>query len=131
MKNLFIFCVGSAGYGLLEILWRGYTHWTMLLVGGLCFFVIYKLFNRYSHNSPIIKGICGSLVITTIELLSGIVINILLGWGVWDYSSVKFNILGQVCLLYSFLWFLVSLALIYVCTKVKKLTEFLTMENVD
>ena len=28
------FCLGAAGYGLLEYLYRGRTHWTMLLAGG-------------------------------------------------------------------------------------------------
>ena len=32
---LFLF-VGGISYGLLELLWRGRTHWTMLL-GGVCF----------------------------------------------------------------------------------------------
>ena len=26
---------GALGYGLLEISWRGWTHWSMLLSGGL------------------------------------------------------------------------------------------------
>ncbi len=28
---------------MVEILWRGYTHWTMTLTGGVCFLVLYGL----------------------------------------------------------------------------------------
>ena len=35
-----IFLIGGALYNLIEILWRGYTHWSMFIVGGLCFQLI-------------------------------------------------------------------------------------------
>jgi len=47
-------------------------------------------------------------VITLVELIAGYVVNIRLGWGVWDYSHLPGNFMGQVCLLYSLLWVLLS-----------------------
>lgn len=29
--------VGSVGYSAIEVLWRGFTHWTMALTGGVGF----------------------------------------------------------------------------------------------
>ena len=31
-----VFTAGGLGYGGLELLWRGRTHWSMLLCGGVC-----------------------------------------------------------------------------------------------
>ena len=35
--NFVLFGIGALGYGLIEILWRGYTHYSMLTAGGICF----------------------------------------------------------------------------------------------
>ena len=49
-----------------------------------------------------------SIIITTLEFITGIVVNIGLGWNVWDYSNLPFNIYGQVCVWFIFLWFILS-----------------------
>ena len=36
-EKIVLFSIGAMGYGLIEILWRGYTHWSMLTAGGICF----------------------------------------------------------------------------------------------
>lgn len=33
--------VGSVGYSAIEVLWRGFTHWTMALTGGVGFLLLY------------------------------------------------------------------------------------------
>ena len=43
------------------------------------------------------------------EFITGAVVNVLLGWGVWDYSDRPLNLYGQVCLLYSLYWLLLSI----------------------
>jgi len=40
-------------------------------------------------------------------------VNIVLGWEVWDYSQLPLNIMGQVCLLYSGMWFFISMPAIW------------------
>lgn len=114
MEQLVIFSIGATGYGLLEFLWRGYTHWTMVITGGICFYLLFYIFNTYENVSLITKCITGSIVITTIELLVGLLVNVKLGWRVWDYSNVPYNILGQICPLYSILWFVLSIPLVYI-----------------
>ena len=39
-KALIIFLFGGVGYGLIELLWRGRTHPSMVLTGGFCFAII-------------------------------------------------------------------------------------------
>ncbi len=55
----------------------------------------------------------GSGIITALELFTGLIVNVWLGWGVWDYSNMPLNLWGQICLPYSLLWVLISLAAIW------------------
>ena len=34
-KYLILFLTGAMVYGIIEILWRGRTHWTMAVLGGI------------------------------------------------------------------------------------------------
>lgn len=109
IKYLFLLCVGGSIYCSIELVQRGRTHWTMFVVGGLCFIFCGLVNELLSWDMLIWKqmAIC-TVGITLIEFISGCIINILLGWNVWDYSNQPFNILGQVCLLYSGFWYLLS-----------------------
>ena len=115
----FIFLIGGAGYSLIEILWRGYTHPSMALVGGLCMVAIYFINGLFSDKPRALRAIICAAAISLIELISGIIINVVLRLGVWDYSEMPFNFKGQICLVYSFLWFLLSYFILYVLDKVR------------
>lgn len=56
-----------------------------------------------------LQAIIGSLMVTGAELISGIVLNIWLGLGIWDYSQMPFNFLGQICPQFTFAWMGLSL----------------------
>ena len=105
-KYVVLLIIGGAAYCGIEMLWRGYTHWTMFLVGGICFLFCGSINELFDWDMPIWKQmlIC-SAGITVIEFISGVIINIIFKLNVWDYSNLPFNILGQVCLLFSILWF--------------------------
>jgi len=97
-----------------ELLWRGRTHWTMGLVGGLCFVLIGGLNNYLPWEMPVWKqAVCGSALVTAVELVAGVILNLYLGLGVWDYSNMPCNLLGQICLPYSLLWVGLSLVCIF------------------
>ena len=121
MEQLLIFFIGAAGYGAIELIWRGYTHWTMLITGGVCFLLLYNIFMLMENTSPVIKAVIGSITITLIEFVAGMIINVQFGLGVWDYSDLPFNLYGQICLPYSVLWFALSFPLVYLCNWVKTL----------
>jgi len=118
-ENAIIWSIGSLGYGLLEILWRGYTHWSMLLTGGFCFTSIYRLNTELKTKNILKKCALFSLVITCYEFVAGCLFNKLLRLNVWDYSSRKLNILGQICPFFSCLWFLLSFPLVFLCKILK------------
>ncbi len=104
-----LFSIGAVSYGLIEVVWRGRTHPSMLLAGGICFCGM-DLINRKLKNAhPIYKCVLSSGLITSVELVFGCIFNIILKQNVWDYRNIPFNLFGQVCLLYSVLWGLLSI----------------------
>ncbi|MFQ9872299.1 MAG: putative ABC transporter permease [Oscillospiraceae bacterium] len=112
-QSCVIFLFGFYGYSLIEILWRGHTHWSMALTGGSCFMLLYRFFNQFPLQKLWKKCISAAGLVTCVEYFVGCIVNGVLNLRVWDYSNQPFNLLGQVCLLYSFLWALLALPLNY------------------
>lgn len=107
-KEFFIFIIFGISYFTLEILYRGYSHWTMIFLGGIVS-VFIGLINEITPNMRMWKQMfLGTILITVFEFILGYILNIKLGLGIWDYSNVPFNIMGQICLPFSFLWFVLS-----------------------
>lgn len=111
IRPLVLWSIGGLLYVLCEFVFRGRSHWTMFTVGGLCFWLIGLINEVIPWDMPIWRQcIIGALIITVIEFIAGCIINIWLGWQVWDYSGLPFNILGQVCLLFTVLWCILAAA---------------------
>ena len=107
-KEFFIFIIFGISYFTLEILYRGYSHWTMIFLGGIVS-VLIGLINEITPNMRMWKQmILVTILITVFEFILGYILNIKLGLGIWDYSNIPFNIMGQICLPFSFLWFVLS-----------------------
>ena len=114
-KYSFLFIIGGLVYALIEILYRGYTHWTMVILGGICFIAVGLINEVLSWKTPIvIQGLIGGLLITCLEYITGCIVNIQLCWNVWDYSDVLFNIRGQVCPQFTILWIFISILAIII-----------------
>lgn len=124
MNEFIVFIIGALGYSIIEMLWRGFTHWTMAIAGGICFLIIYNV-NLRIRSGIIIKCILSSISITAVEFIFGIFFNLILGLHIWDYSALPVNFMGQICLLYSVMWFFLSIPLIKLCNILKT-----TLENV-
>ena len=111
-ETFITFCLGAAGYGGLEYLYRGRTHWTMLCAGGLCLLALQALNRRLAGRPLALRCLAGAGFITGFELAVGLLCNRLLGWCVWDYSAQWGNLWGQVCPRFSAYWYLLCLALL-------------------
>lgn len=106
IKEIILFIIGGIIYFNIEVLARGFSHWSMFIVGGLCFIIIGLLNEIYSWEL-LFQWQCliGCGVITIMEFISGCIVNLLLHWNVWDYSDRPANLLGQICLHHSiFYW---------------------------
>ncbi len=117
--SLALFGFGAIGYGIIEILWRGRTHWSMLLAGGISFLGLSKISEKLKKSCLFAKAIAGCVFITTIEYIFGILFNVILKRKVWDYSKMPLNVSGQICALYSFFWFILSFLFIPLSDKIK------------
>ena len=106
-KTAVLFLIGGSGYVGLELLWRGRSHISMFLAGGICFLLLGKL-NRIRPQLPLLlRGTVGAVVITSVELAAGLLAN--RDYNVWDYRAMPMNFHGQVCLPFSLLWIPLSL----------------------
>ncbi len=111
-KYAAVFTAGGLFYALLELVSRGRTHWSMIIVGGICAVFLYVIAVK-SREKMWKRWIMGGAVITTVEFLAGIVVNIILAWNVWSYSNRWANLFGQICVLYTLIWTLLSIPGIY------------------
>jgi uncharacterized membrane protein len=104
--EIILFVIGGRLYTWIELFVRGHTHWTMFVLGGACF-VVMGLLNEHIFPwdlSLAMQSIISAVIITTFEFLTGCIVNLWLGWNVWDYSNLPFNLFGQICLYFFFLW---------------------------
>ena len=119
--ELLVFLLGGAAYGMMEILFRGYTHWTMVLTGGACILTLYLLLGWLSSLPLVLGALAGAVIVTAYEFAVGCIVNLKLGWHVWDYSSMAGNLLGQICPLFSALWLLLSVPGLLICRRLHSL----------
>jgi uncharacterized membrane protein len=126
----FFFIFGGLTYYIIEILYRGYSHYSMFLCGGIVFYSI-SLFNRrYNYTLHLVtRMILCTFIITVIELLFGILFNLILLKQVWNYSSYFYNYRGQICLTFSILWFFLSLPVLYTEEKIRFLLFHLKLSS--
>lgn len=117
MEFVLVYLIGGMLYGLTELLWRGWTHWTMLLCGGLCFTLMYLI--SMSGIELVKKWVLSAAAITTVEFLTGCLVNLRLGWQVWDYSDMPYNLLGQICPQFLLLWLALSIPGVALCTALR------------
>ena len=113
VKALVLWGIGGLMYICCELLFRGHSHWTMFIVGGLCFLCIGGINELIPWEMPLWQqALIGAVIVTVIEFVSGCIINIWLGWAVWDYSDMPFNVMGQICLPFTAIWLFLSVVAI-------------------
>lgn len=115
-KYSVLFAAGAAVYFEVELNWRYWAqtlpvHWTMPLLGGALFLLIGGLNNWLPWEMPLLlQGVAGAAIATAAEFVSGVILNLWLGLGIWDYSGLPLNLWGQICLLFSLAWVVLSIA---------------------
>lgn len=115
LKYFILFSVGGIAYYLGEILWRGWSHWTMFALGGLCFVLIGVINEFYTYEIPfLIQMLIGTFIITGLEFITGCIVNLHFNMNIWNYSDMPLNILGQICVPYMIGWFFLTPACIII-----------------
>ena len=97
-RKTVLFYLGGCTYVGLELLWRGRSHGSMFVAGGVCFVLIGNL----PRLRLPFRALVGAGVITLVELITGLLVN--RKYTVWDYRSLPGNFLGQICPLFTLIW---------------------------
>lgn len=113
-KYVVLFSIGAIIYFEIELNWRYFAgtlpvHWTMPLLGASAFLLIGGINNWLPWELGFAwQSLLGGGIATAAEFAAGYVLNLWLGLGVWDYSHLPFNILGQICLPFALAWVLIA-----------------------
>ena len=106
---VFLLSAGGSLYYLLEVLLRGWSHWTMAVCGGLCLLFIYYMNSRLNQAPILLRAFTAAAIITTVELAVGCLLNHWLGLAIWDYSAHRLHLWGQISLYASARWVLLCI----------------------
>ena len=102
-------------YFFIEVIWKT-SHgrpemisWTMLLLAIILAVPLERFGAELPWEMPLMvqSAVCG-VAITVVEFVAGLIINVWLGMGVWDYSAMPGNIMGQVCPQFLAMWMILA-----------------------
>lgn len=127
LKYLFIFCLFSVVGWILELSFRsistkkfvnpGFMSGCVLPIygfGAVILNIICTLSLELKFNYKILLiFLLSTIILSLLEFISGYVLLKFFHLRLWDYSDIKFNIKGFICLRFSFVWGLLSLIYYY------------------
>ena len=113
LRPLILFWIGGLLYVLIELTVRGRTHWSMFIVGGLAFFLIGFINEKYKKMPLAKQMLIGALVITSLEFTCGCIVNLYgitviclsIYWGRYACHLLQYGFsyqLSQLCLMIIF-----------------------------
>lgn len=120
LERAMLFLLGGGGYLAIELAWRGASHWTMFLAGGICLCVLQALAVR-PVCLPLAAG-AGAAAVSGLEVCIGLACREVLHIVVWDYSAEWGNLAGLVCPRYCLYWFLLCGWVILVLRAARRFT---------
>lgn len=119
LRATVIFMVSGFIYGSCEFIFRQYTHWSMFALAGVCgVFCVDAINNIYSFELGYLKQIAISTALCTFaEGICGLIVNVWLGWNVWDYSNLEFGnfFFNQCNIFFVGIWALIVAVGILIC----------------
>jgi hypothetical protein len=113
-KLLTLWFLMGGTYYLIEIVYRlatggGWPHWSMWIVGGLCGVAVGAINQvpRFYSMKVWKQALIGTVITLAVELAAGCVLNLWLRLEIWDYSGLPLNFMGQICLPFALIWFVI------------------------
>ena len=98
-EYLFLWALGGTLYYSFEMMFRGFSHWSMFLLGGICLVFFAQQGMWTGWTAPLWKQVGWCVIfVTACEFITGILVNKVMHWNVWDYTDQPFQIMGQICL---------------------------------
>ena len=97
-EYLFLWALGGCIYYSFEMIFRGFSHWSMFILGGICFVFFFFFLKVLLWQDPLWLQLIRCMVfVTSMEFITGIIVNKWLHMQVWDYSRLPLQLFGQVC----------------------------------
>lgn len=117
--SMLLWFFGGTLYFLIEVAYKTLTghperiSWTMLVVAILLTVPVERAGAELPWSCPLwLQALCCSALVTAVELVSGLFLNLWLGLDIWDYTGLPGNFLGQICPQYSAVWWVLCLVFI-------------------
>ena len=117
--SMLLWSWGGTVYFLLEVAFKSATHeperisWTMLVLAMLLTVPVERCGEQLPWEVPLIwQSLVCAVLATAAEFAAGLILNVWLGLGIWDYSHMWGNILGQICPQFFLVWW--GLCLIFI-----------------
>lgn len=117
--SMLLWSWGGTVYFLLEVAFKTITghperiSWTMLVVAILLTVPVERCGAQLPWSCPLwLQALCCAALVTAVELVSGLFLNLWLGLDIWDYTDLPGNFLGQICPQYSAVWWVLCLVFI-------------------
>ena len=115
-KTALCFVMGGSIYCMMEICARGKTHISMFFAGGASLALIHKIcYKLLKEKGIFVKCLCGGAIITLIEYLTGLLVNVKMKLQVFDYSDMPLNVKGQICPRFTAIWSALTYPALLIC----------------
>ena len=98
-EYLLLWALGGSFYYAFEVFFRGFSHWSMFVLGGFCL-IFCDQQGIWTHwSAPLWKQVVWCVIfVVSGEFITGIIVNKIMHWNVWDYTGMPFQFMGQICL---------------------------------
>lgn len=117
--SLLLWNLGGTVYFLLEVSWKTFRgeseriSWTMLVVAMLLTVAVERCGAELPWTCPLwLQALACAALVTVVELGAGLLLNKLLGLGIWDYSGLPGNLWGQICPQFFLVWWVLCMVFI-------------------
>lgn len=117
--SMLLWVWGGTVYFLLEVGFKTLTShperisWTMLVVAIILCIPVERCGAELPWEYPLwLQALACAALVTAVELAAGLILNVWLCLGVWDYSHLPGNLWGQICPQYAAVWWALCLMFI-------------------
>jgi uncharacterized membrane protein len=104
-EHLLLWTLGGTIYYMIEVVFRGFSHVSMFILGGFCMLFFGEQGLLTGWEDPLwMQVLRCTLFVTAGEFLTGIIVNKWLHLNVWDYSGQPMQLFGQICMPFTILF---------------------------
>ncbi|MBD7911371.1 MULTISPECIES: putative ABC transporter permease [Clostridium] len=91
---------------------RGFLHGPLCPIYGACLLSIIILLTNFKNNNILVLLIFATLFTSSIEYITGFLLEKLFKTKYWDYTEDPLNLHGRICLHFSLMWGAVSIGIV-------------------